>query len=82
MPLPMPSDELRIPSLPAPSYPAVTKHAAGMVDGVPTHATCIQFTDKIMVTVTQGGRLGQWVSVHYLQSAPRELTRKSDPRTS
>lgn len=43
------------------SYPAITKQTAGLIEGVPTEITSIQFADKIMVTITQGGRLAQWV---------------------
>lgn len=43
------------------NYPAITKQAAGLIEGVPTEITSIQFADKIMVTITQGGRLAQWV---------------------
>lgn len=46
------------------TYPAVTKQAAGSVDGVLTNVTSIMFADKIMVTITQGGRLAQWVRVY------------------
>lgn len=44
------------------NYPAVTKQTAGLIEGVPTEITSIQFADKIMVTITQGGRLAQWVA--------------------
>jgi len=43
-------------------YPAHTKHAAGLVDGQLTDVMALYFSDKIMVTITQGGRLAQWVS--------------------
>ena len=42
-------------------YPANTKQAAGMLDGVLTDVMVILFVDKIMVTLTQAGRLAQWV---------------------
>jgi hypothetical protein len=45
-------------------YPAQTKQAAGQVDGVPTDVMVISFSDKIMVTITQAGRLAQWVRTH------------------
>ena len=44
-------------------YPAQTKQAAGLVNGVPTDVMVISFADKIMVTITQSGSLAQWV--HY-----------------
>lgn len=46
------------------AYPATTKQAAGLVDGIPTDVTSILFADKIMVTISQGGRLAQWVRFH------------------
>lgn len=50
------------PTLQTPAaYPAVTKQTAGLVDGTLTHVTSMLFADKIMVTITQGGRLAQWV---------------------
>ena len=43
-------------------YPAKTKQAAGMVDGILTNVMAVSFADKILVTIIQGGRLAQWVS--------------------
>ncbi len=63
MPLPMPSDSPQFPDMSALTYPAATKQASGTVNGVPTDATCVQFADKILVTITQGGRLAQWVGI-------------------
>ena len=42
-------------------YPAKTKQAAGLVNGVLTDVMSMFFADKIMVTITQEGRLAQWV---------------------
>ena len=42
-------------------YPATTKQAAAMIDGLHTNATSTLFSDKIMMTITQDGRLAQWV---------------------
>ena len=42
-------------------YPARAKHAMGLVDGIPTEVTAISFTDKFLITVSQEGRLAQWV---------------------
>ena len=63
MPLPMDPErmEIQVDSL-QPDYPAKTKQAAGMVNGVLTDVMSVSFADKIMVTVTQEGRLAQWVS--------------------
>lgn len=43
-------------------YPAQTKQASGEVDGIATEIMVISFSDKIMVTIIQAGRLAQWVS--------------------
>lgn len=45
------------------TYPAPTKQAAVEINGVKTDAMSMSFSDKIMITITQGGRLAQWVSV-------------------
>lgn len=62
MPVPMAKDMLqeqqRVSNAP---YPAITKQAAGIVNNVQTEVMSISFTDKIMVTVIQEGRLAQWV---------------------
>ena len=53
------------------TYPAPTKQAAVEINGVKTDAMSMSFSDKIMITITQGGRLAQWVSVS--QSIPCEF---------
>ncbi|MCJ1462514.1 hypothetical protein MMC07_001116 [Pseudocyphellaria aurata] len=45
------------------AYPAVTKQVSGFVDETLTHVTSMLFADKIMVTITQSGRLAQWIHV-------------------
>jgi proteasome assembly chaperone 3 len=42
-------------------YPARIKHSSALINNIPTTATSIYFADKIMVTVTQNGRLAHWV---------------------
>ena len=59
MPLPMPSDSP--PESVGARYPATTKQAAAIIAGIQTDATCILFTDKIMITIAQDGRVAQWV---------------------
>ena len=56
----MAPDLPQIPSI-SPAYPATTKQAAGTIDGIDTDVTSTVFSDKIMITITQGGRLAQWV---------------------
>lgn len=52
-------DNLQVP--PELPFPAVTKQVAGVVNGIQTDVTCVQFSDKILVTISQNGRLGHWV---------------------
>jgi hypothetical protein len=42
-------------------FPAPTKQVAGEVNGVKTDIMSISFADKIMITITQNGKLAQWV---------------------
>ncbi|EXJ72434.1 uncharacterized protein A1O5_04938 [Cladophialophora psammophila CBS 110553] len=56
-------------------FPAPTKQVAGEVNGVKTDVMYISFADKIMITITQNGRLGQWVTVPLLSDNPTH----SDP---
>jgi proteasome assembly chaperone 3 len=44
-------------------YPAPTRQVAGEVNGVKTDVTSMSFADKIMITITQHGRLAQWVRI-------------------
>ena len=46
---------------PAP-FPALTKIASGAINGIETTVTSIYFTDKILITITQSGRLAHWVA--------------------
>ena len=61
MPLPMLPDSPQQQPTTAPTYPVKTKQAAGFVEGVHTEVSSTYFSDKILVTVTQNGRLAQWV---------------------
>ncbi|CCC10073.1 hypothetical protein SMACR_02652 [Sordaria macrospora] len=44
-------------------FPAPSKQAKGLVNGVETEVSSMNFSDKIMVTISQDGRLAQWVQV-------------------
>lgn len=55
-------------------YPAQTRQAAAEINGVVTDVMSIGFTDKIMITITQNGRLAQWVGLE-LYGQAQELTR-------
>ena len=45
-------------------YPVKTKQTVGTIDGVATDVMALSFSDKIMITITQHGRLAQWVHRH------------------
>jgi len=55
-------------------FPATTKQAAGKINGVTTDVMCISFSDKIMITITQDGRLAQWVGRFFHARARLFLT--------
>ncbi|KAL5339683.1 proteasome assembly chaperone 3 [Aspergillus crustosus] len=44
-------------------FPANTKQVSGDVNGVRTDVMSFKFSDKIMVTISQNGRLGHWLHV-------------------
>lgn len=43
------------------AFPAATKSQSSTIGGHPTTATTLYFADKILITVTQHGRLAHWV---------------------
>ena len=43
-------------------YPAHTKQAAEEINGILTEVMIVSFSDRIMVSISQEGRLAQWVS--------------------
>jgi len=45
---------------PAP-YPARTSTATSAIKSIETTASAVNFADKILITVTQNGRLAHWV---------------------
>ncbi|KAI0470898.1 hypothetical protein GGR56DRAFT_678187 [Xylariaceae sp. FL0804] len=51
-------------------FPAATKQATGTIDGVATEASSIFFADKILVTLSQEGRLSQWIQVPLSAPSP------------
>ncbi|CAO2648347.1 Nn.00g076140.m01.CDS01 [Neocucurbitaria sp. VM-36] len=50
-------------SVTAAPYPARTKTASSTIKDIRTTATIVNFADKILITVTQHGRLAHWVHV-------------------
>ncbi|TGO69594.1 hypothetical protein BOTNAR_0009g00410 [Botryotinia narcissicola] len=55
--------------LPSP-FPARSKTASAKVNGMDTNVTCMYFADKILITITQGGRLGQWIQIPLTSASP------------
>ncbi|KAK8058674.1 hypothetical protein PG994_009122 [Apiospora phragmitis] len=51
-------------------FPARSKRANGLIDGMETEAMVMNFADKIMVTLSQEGRLSQWIQVPLLAPTP------------
>ncbi|KAI8943507.1 hypothetical protein NX059_001508 [Plenodomus lindquistii] len=45
------------------AYPARTRTASATIQGMDTTVTSVDFADKLLVTVTQNGRLAHWVHV-------------------
>ncbi|CEJ80829.1 hypothetical protein VHEMI00989 [[Torrubiella] hemipterigena] len=54
-------------------FPAKARSVSGAVNGVETEITLTNFSDKILVTISQGGRLSQWVQVPLTGSAARAV---------
>lgn len=48
-------------------FPVPTRQATGTVNGVKTDVTSLSFSDKLLVTISQQGRLSQWVTFHLLE---------------
>lgn len=44
-------------------FPAATKQIAGLVNGIQTDVMCMSFNDRILITISQRGRLGHWLHV-------------------
>lgn len=47
-------------------FPAASKQVAGIVEGVQTDVMIMNFSDKIMLTISQEGRLSHWVCLSAL----------------
>ncbi|KAI9838456.1 MAG: hypothetical protein M1837_002478 [Sclerophora amabilis] len=64
MPVPMANESVNSKSGVAhASFPARTKQASSIINGIQTDIMTVDFVDKIMITITQGGRLAQWIHV-------------------
>ncbi|KAI1332080.1 hypothetical protein F5Y16DRAFT_394781 [Xylariaceae sp. FL0255] len=51
-------------------FPATSNKATGTIDGVSTEATALFFSDKILLTLCQEGRLSQWIQVPLSAPSP------------
>ncbi|KAN0102676.1 hypothetical protein V8E51_010989 [Hyaloscypha variabilis] len=51
-------------------FPAPSKQAAGLVNGTPTDVSSVYFGDKILITISQEGRLSQWIQVPLSSASP------------
>ncbi|KAF4972059.1 hypothetical protein FSARC_1277 [Fusarium sarcochroum] len=45
------------------SFPSRSREVSGLVNGVATEITSTNFADKILITISQEGRLSQWIQV-------------------
>ncbi|GAP91734.1 hypothetical protein SAMD00023353_7400350 [Rosellinia necatrix] len=51
-------------------FPAASKQATGQIDGISTEATTLFFSDRILITLCQDGRLSQWIQVSLSGASP------------
>ncbi|KAG9249130.1 hypothetical protein BJ878DRAFT_411316 [Calycina marina] len=51
-------------------FPAPTKFASGLVNSTETQVSSVYFKDKILINITQGGRLSQWIQVPLTSESP------------
>lgn len=58
-------------------FPANTRQAAGTINGILTDVQVISFSDRILVTISQHGRLAHWV-----RFSPVKLKGKQELRES
>ncbi|KAK1833329.1 hypothetical protein QBC39DRAFT_346531 [Podospora conica] len=54
-------------------FPAPSKREVGLVDGIETEITKTSFSDKILITLSQGGRLAQWIQVPLSESSAANM---------
>ncbi|KAF2462290.1 hypothetical protein BDY21DRAFT_383251 [Lineolata rhizophorae] len=66
-----------VPEVSRDTFPARTRTAAGDVDGIPTCVMAVDFADKILVTISQSGRLAQWVHVPLAAADPDLSSQRS-----
>jgi proteasome assembly chaperone 3 len=52
-------------------FPAQTKQVAGTINGVVTDVLSMGFSDRILVTISQHGRLAHWVRLSSISEIER-----------
>lgn len=45
------------------AFPAPSRQTQGSISSIPTNITRLDFADKILLTISQAGRLSQWIQV-------------------
>ncbi|WPH00849.1 Hypothetical protein R9X50_00367900 [Acrodontium crateriforme] len=58
------------------SFPAASKSKSGLTNNLPTTVSTVSFTDRLLITISQCGKLSHWVHVPLATSA------SSDPVSS
>lgn len=56
------------------SFPASSKTASSLVDGIHTIVSSVNFADKILITISQSGKLAHWVHVPLANTATDPMT--------
>ncbi|KAL6849426.1 hypothetical protein ACO1O0_008966 [Amphichorda felina] len=54
---------MAVPDLREEDFPAPSREFSGNVGNIPTQITRLDFSDKILLTISQRGRLSQWIQV-------------------
>jgi proteasome assembly chaperone 3 len=44
------------------AFPAPSRAVSGLIDNISTEIARVDFSDKILLTISQEGRLAQWVT--------------------
>ncbi|TKX27698.1 hypothetical protein C1H76_0125 [Elsinoe australis] len=66
--------------IPSP-FPARSRTTSSTIASIPTTVTSVLFTDKILLTVSQAGRINHWVHVPLARGAASEMLSLSQPPT-
>ncbi|KAF2218754.1 hypothetical protein BDZ85DRAFT_207434 [Elsinoe ampelina] len=62
-------------------YPAKSRTAVADIADISTSVTSVSFTDRILLTVAQSGRVSHWVHVPLARGAASEMLALSQPPT-